>query len=613
MRAISIGGILTLAIFGVVPPGRAATSPFPEYPERIQRLVDDSEGRSEGERLHALFDLTWEWTMRNHPEWATYVGYPGQNDRWTDMSIAAIERRDREIRLPLEVLDSIDRTALTPEDQLNYDLARYQLEQQVDGQRFPGELLAISQMSGVQQNVAQMLTAMPQFDGDDYEDILARLDGVPELVDQTIALLERGLEAGVTPPRVTLRDVPQQVLNVIPEDVGKSPLLGPFQHLPEAIAESERTALRERAETLVGGQLYPAFRELHDFLTERYIPGCRESIALSSLPDGAAWYAHNAQASTTTELTPQEIHDIGQAEVKRIRAEMEATREAAEFDGTLEEFFEFLRTDPQFFHTSREALVGEYLAIAKRADPELVKLFGTLPRLPYGVKPVPEYAEKSQTTAYYEPGSLDAGRPGYFFANTYALDTRPKWEMEALTLHEAVPGHHLQIALAQELEELPEFRRHGGYTAFVEGWGLYSESLGYEMGFYDDPYSRMGQLTYDMWRAVRLVVDTGMHALGWSRQQAIDFFAANTPKTLHDITVEIDRYIVWPGQALAYKIGQLKIQELRQRAEEALGEGFDIRAFHDAVLGAGALPLDVLEVRVDSWIEDQRSEKPSEN
>ncbi|MGH9379764.1 MAG: DUF885 domain-containing protein [Thermoanaerobaculia bacterium] len=605
MRGIAVCGILMLATLGIASAGRAATSPFPGFPERIQEIVDNPEGRPEAERLHALFDLTWEWTMKNYPEWATYVGYPEQNNRWTDLSAEAIERREREIRLPLVALDSIDHAALAPEDQLNHDLARYQLQQRVDGQRFPDELMAISQMGGVQQNVAQMLAAMPQFDADDYEDILARLAGVPEVVNQTIALLERGLEAEVTPPRVTLRDVPQQVLNVIPEDVGQSPLLGPFQRLPEDLAESVRTALGQRAETVVGERIYPAFRKLHDFLTERYIPGCRESIALSALPDGAAWYAYNARVTTTTGLTPQEIHDIGQAEVERIRAEMEATRETAEFDGTLEEFFEFLRTDPRFFHTSREALVEEYLAIAKRADPELVKLFGTLPRLPYGVKPVPEYAEKSQTTAYYEPGSLEAGRPGYFFANTYSLDSRPRWEMEALTLHEAVPGHHLQIALAQELEALPEFRRHGGYTAFIEGWGLYSESLGYEMGFYDDPYSKMGQLTYDMWRAIRLVVDTGMHALGWSRQQAIDFFAANTPKTEHDITVEVDRYIVWPGQALAYKIGQLEIQELRQRAEETLGDGFDVRAFHDAVLGAGALPLDVLGTRIDSWIADQ--------
>jgi uncharacterized protein (DUF885 family) len=286
---------------------------------------------------------------------------------------------------------------------------------------------------------------------------------------------------------------------------------------------------------------------------------------------------------------------------------MESVREEAGFSGSLEEFLAFLRTDPQFFFTEADELLRAYRDIAKRADPELIKLFGTLPRQPYGVKPVPAHAEKSQTTAYYEPGSLEAGRPGTFFANTYDLKSRPKWEMEALTLHEAVPGHHLQLAIQQELGELPWFRRFGGYTAYVEGWGLYAESLGSDMGFYQDPYARMGQLTYEMWRAIRLVVDTGIHALGWSRQQAIDYFLANAGKAEHDVTVEVDRYIVWPGQALAYKIGELKIKELRAYAGEELGEAFDLRAFHDAVLGAGALPLSVLETRIEEWVAETKA------
>ena len=346
-----------------------------------------------------------------------------------------------------------------------------------------------------------------------------------------------------------------------------------------------------------------------------YLPGARETIGASTLPDGEAWYAYRARRSTTTDMSPREIHELGLAEVERIRAEMEAviasTAEARAADpdapegDDFEAFAEWLRTDPRFYHDTPEALLAEYRDIAKRADPELASLFGTLPRLPYGVKAVPSFAEKSQTTAYYRGGSREAGRPGWFYANTYALDTRPRWEMEALTLHEAVPGHHLQIALAQEMEDLPRFRRHGGYTAFVEGWGLYAESLGEEMGFYEDPYSKFGQLTYEMWRAVRLVVDTGMHAFGWDRQRAIDFFAANSSKSLHDITVEIDRYIVWPGQALAYKIGELKIKELRARATEALGNDFDVREFHDVVLGAGAVPLEILERRVDAWIDEE--------
>ena len=349
----------------------------------------------------------------------------------------------------------------------------------------------------------------------------------------------------------------------------------------------------------------PAYTRLLSFLRAEYLPGARESIAMSALPDGEAWYAYNVAQMTTTDLTPREIHELGLREVERIRGEMEDVIAETGFEGSFEEFIDFLRTDPQFYFTDPEALLKTYRDIAKRADAASVRVIGTLPRLPYGVVRVPEYAEKSQTTAYYQPGSVEAGRPGQFFANTYDLDSRPQWEMEALTLHEAVPGHHLQIALQQELEDMAWFRRHGGYTAYIEGWGLYAESLGTEMGFYEDPYSKFGQLTYEMWRAVRLVVDTGMHSLGWSRQQAIDFFAANTGKAEHDIVVEIDRYIVWPGQALAYKIGELKIKELRARAEDRLGERFDVRAFHDVVLGSGALPLGILENQIDDWIAQQ--------
>jgi len=308
---------------------------------------------------------------------------------------------------------------------------------------------------------------------------------------------------------------------------------------------------------------------------------------------------------TTTSLTPDEIFNIGQSEVKRIRQEMDRIISETGFEGDFTAFCEFLRTDDRFFFDTAEDLLREYRDISKRIDPELVKLFGKLPRLPYGVIPVPSYAEKSQTTAYYEPGSAEAGRPGYFYANTYDLKSRPRWEMEALTLHEAVPGHHLQISLAQELENIPKFRRHSWITAYGEGWALYSESLGEEMGFYADPYSKFGQLTYEMWRAIRLVVDVGIHVKGWSRQQAIDFFTENSSKTPHDIEVEIDRYIVWPGQALAYKIGELRITELRAFAEERLGESLDIRAFHDELLGYGCLPLDLLESRMRRWVEAQ--------
>ena len=423
--------------------------------------------------------------------------------------------------------------------------------------------------------------------------------------------LEKGLAEGVTPPKVTLRDVPQQVQNMIVDDPAQSPMLRAFaqvsgRHLGGGPGSPAQSGPLASTATRSGRRS----KKLHTFLVESYLPGSRESIAMKSLPDGEEWYAFQVKQMTTTDLSPEEIHNIGQSEVERIRGLMDDVIAESGFEGSFEEFTEFLRTDPQFYFESADELLAAYRDIAKRADGQMPKQFGLLPRTPYEIVPVPSYSEKSATTAYYQPGSLDAGRAGQFFANTYKLDTRPKWEMEALTLHEAVPGHHHQIAIATEMEDQPWFRRFGGYTAYTEGWGLYSESLGEDMGFYQDPYSKFGQLTYEIWRAIRLVVDTGMHQLDWSRQDAIDFFINNTGKQEHDIVVEVDRYIVWPGQALAYKIGELKIKELRALAKEELGDNFDVRAFHDTVLGNGALPLRVLETQVREWLAEEKGEAP---
>jgi uncharacterized protein (DUF885 family) len=570
------------------------------------RSIVEARGRQpEGERLQRLLDLHWQYTMVEYPEFATYVGHPGQDHRWTDLSLLAVERRRRELDLPARVLATIDREALGPADQLNFDLLKRGVDEAIEGRRFRGELMPINQMGGVQQDVARLLVMMQPRDKAGFENVISRLERVAPLVDENIALMDEGLRAGLTPPRITLRDVPEQVKNQIVDDPAQSPMLGAFARMPETIDAAEAERLREKARAAYSARVAPAFQKLQAWLAETYIPRARETIALRDLPDGEAWYAWSVKQSTTTERTPRQIHDTGVAEVARIHGEMDKALAATGFAGMLPEFMQFLRSDPQFFFERPEQLLAAYRDIAKRADPELVRLFKTLPRLPYGVVAVPAYAEKSQTTAYYEPGSPEAGRPGKFYANTYDLRSRPKWEMEALTLHEAVPGHHLQIAIAQELPELPPFRRHGFYTAYVEGWGLYAESLGSEMGFYSDPYARFGQLTYEMWRAIRLVVDTGIHAFGWSRQQAIDYFVEHAGKAEHDIVVEVDRYIVWPAQALAYKVGELKIKELRAFATAALGERFDVRAFHDLLLGQGALPLDVLESRVRNWVRGQ--------
>jgi uncharacterized protein (DUF885 family) len=577
-----------------------------EFDARYQAIIDAKGSQTEALRLQVLFQVDWEYGMLVSPEAATYYGAPGGETRWTDLSPEASALRKNHTARALPVLASIDRAQLGPQDRISYDIFKRLTEEAIEGDRFPLEFLQISQMGGVQQGAAQTFDAMRAENGEQMQNQVARLKALPRHIDQVIALLEQGLARGITPPQITLRDVPAQVLAQIPDDPMQSPLLRAFAKMPAGVSGEQALELKAEASKVYLAEIRPAFRRLHAFLTEKYLPQARTSIAASDLPDGKAWYAWRIRSETSTDLTADQIHEIGLAEVKRIRAEMERVKGEAGFKGTLAEFFTFLRTDPQFYFTDKDELIRAYRDIAKRVDPQLIKQFKTLPRMPYGVLPIPSYAEKSQTTAYYFPGSPETARPGYFFANTYALETRPKWEMQPLTIHEAVPGHHLQISLAQELTGLPEFRKNTGYTAFVEGWALYAESLGEDMGFYDNPYDKFGQLTYEMWRAVRLVVDTGMHAKGWSREQAIQYFKENAAKTEHDITVEIDRYIVWPGQALAYKLGELKIKELRAYAMKELGAKFDVRTFHDAILENGAIPLSVLETHIKEWVAAQK-------
>jgi uncharacterized protein (DUF885 family) len=570
----------------------------------LYQSVIDSKGRvAERDRAHDLFRLVWDLSLEEYPERATMFGRAGFDHLWTDLSPEAIARRRASTHHALRAAESISATQLGDVDRVSLAMLKQELADQIEGGKFPEELLALNQLEGVQQEAAVTFTFMPNATAAQLENQLARLKALPKLIQQNIALLENGLARGVTPPRITLRDVPQQVLNQIVTDPLQSPLLAQIVKVPPSVPEEDRGRISAEAARVYREEIVPAWRRLHRFLTDRYLPGAREDTAATSLPDGKAWYAYRVRTQTTTTLSPDRIHEIGLAEVARIRAEMEKIKTSTGFAGTLAEFFTFLRTDPKFYFTDKDDLLRAYRDIVKRTDPELIKLFRTLPRMPYGVIAVPSYAEKSQTTAYYRPGSHEAKRPGLYFANTYALHTRPKWEMEALSLHESVPGHHLQISLAQEIEGLPEFRKNSwGYTGFVEGWGLYAESLGEELGFYQDPYSKFGQLTYEMWRAVRLVVDTGMHAKGWSRQRAIDYFMANAAKTENDVIVEIDRYLVWPGQALAYKLGELKLKELRAYATKELGPKFDVRVFHDEVLRHGAIPLELLESNIREWV-----------
>jgi len=582
----------------------------------VLALANDGAGDNrvqaeEVKKFRAFLDEDWKRALVDQPEAATWLGFPGQNRRWRDNSPQGIELRKKHLRDSIAMLKTIRREELPEVEKLNYDLYARFLADIEEGTQYGDDagggslLMPLNQRDGIQQSAAEILALMPHETVADYEDMLARLEALPVAVEQTLALLQDGLKRGYTPPKITLRDVPKQVADLIPSEPMASALLEPFTAFPAGFPESDRARLTDRAKSVYASAVVPAFQKLHAYLAATYIPACRESIAVSALPNGAANYAFRVRLETTTSLTPQQIHEIGLAEVKRIHAEMEKVIAATAFKGSFHEFTEFLRTDPRFFYDKPDDLVNGYRLIVKKIDPELASLFGKLPRLPYGVTPIPEFKAPSQTTAYYQSGAPNVGRPGWYFVNTYKLDARPKWEMEALSLHESVPGHHLQISLAQELEGVPEFRRHAGYTAFVEGWALYAESLGEEIGMYKDPYSKFGQLSYEMWRAVRLVVDTGMHSMGWTRQQAIDYFRENTGKTDQDVISEIDRYIVWPGQALAYKIGQLKIRELRKEAESRLGAKFDERKFHDAVLENGALPLSVLEARMKLWLDSQ--------
>jgi uncharacterized protein (DUF885 family) len=571
----------------------------------------------EARKLRAYLDADWKRWMEEYPEVATSVGYPGLNDRWTDESPVGIERRKKHLRESNAQLKTIHRDALPEDEKLNFDLYSQLLETSQQGLQYGDDPLPfrfvvprslwmpLNQMEGIQQSAAATLANMPHHSAAEYEIILERLKSLPVFVDQQIALLQEGLKRGYTPPKITMRDVPKQIADLIPADPMGSALLQPFKEFPAGFQESERVRLTDQAKKMYTSAIAPAFQKLHDYVVTSYLPACRENIAATALPNGVPAYMFHVHWQTTTDLTPQQIHAIGMSEVKRIRAEMDKVITSANFKGSFHEFTEFLRTDPKFYYDKPDDLVNGYRIIAKKIDPELAHEFGKLPRLPYGVCPIPDFKAPSQTTAYYQGGSPAVGRPGCYFVNTYNLKARPKWEMEALSLHEAVPGHHLQLSLAQEMENVPEFRKHVGYSAFVEGWALYGESLGEELGLYKGLYSKFGQLSYEMWRAVRLVVDTGMHSMGWTREQAIQFFKDNTGKTDQDITVEVDRYIVWPGQALAYKLGQLKIRELRTAAEAKLGAKFDVRTFHDTVLEQGSVPLNELERHVRAWIDRQ--------
>ena len=556
-------------------------------------------GTGNDESFNQILDDEWKRGIQENPVYASYMGDKSANQDWPDISEGAVRERQKKTREVLEQIRSIDPQSLSIENQLNYRLFLYNYERSVRGQKFDSHLLTFGQRGGIQleHETAEGLSFNTS---QDYKDWLVRLEKLPALIDQHINLGRLGIERKITAPNILMQRVANQIQLQLVDNSEESPFFKVFIDIPENI--QDRETIQSMARDVIKSKVIPAYYKLNDFFTEEYLPASRTTYGVLDLPNGFEWYENLARYHTTTDLTPDEIHEIGLSEVERIRSEMQEVIDSLGFDGSFNDFLVFLRTDPQFYYETEDELLEAYLATSKKIDPEMVSLFKVLPRTPYGIKPIPMESAPDTTTAYYMRPAADGSRAGYYYVNLYRPEVRPKYEIEVLSVHEAVPGHHLQIALAMELEGIPNFRKYSGYTAYVEGWGLYSESLGYDIGLYSDPYSRFGALTYDMWRAVRLVVDTGMHYKGWTRQEAIDFFTANAAKTEQDIINEIDRYLVMPGQALAYKIGQLKILELKNKAKKQLGDDFDIKEFHHAVLSQGALPLAVLEENIETYL-----------
>ncbi|NMH66713.1 DUF885 domain-containing protein [Shewanella salipaludis] len=553
--------------------------------------------------LQAIIDRDWQIQLQTSPDLAHGQGDESAAAKLPDLSPGALAGTHAAQKRLLDELKQLDKTGFSKTDKINAKILQDQLQNSVDLYQYKDHYLPITAESGFHAEIANIATARFATMAD-YQHYLAKLRALPDYFAQQTHWLRQGLAAGITPPKVTLKGF-EDSISAFMVPVEQSGYFKPFTLYPSHFSATEKARLTAEGRRLVQTLVLPSYRQFYDFMTQEYIPNARTDIAASSLPEGEAFYANRVRYYTTLDMTPEQVHQLGLAEVQRIRAEMDRVIAKVGFKGSFVEFLHFLRTDPQFYPTSAEQLLKEAAYIAKKADAMLPRYFGHLPRMPYGIAPVPAEIAPKYTTGRYSGSNRD-DEPGYYWVNTYALDKRPLYELEALTLHEAVPGHHLQISLNQELDALPDFRRYGYISAFGEGWGLYCEYLGLEAGFYQDPYSNFGRLTYEMWRAARLVVDTGMHAKGWSRQQAIDFMAGNTALSMHNVTTEIDRYITWPGQALSYKIGELTIKRLRRQAEAALGEKFDLRKFHDAILENGSVPMSILEAQISDFIASQR-------
>lgn len=552
--------------------------------------------------LHDLFESHHQYIRKNAPEFATYEGDHRYNDRLSDLSASAAADTIAQFETFRGELLQIDKEALDKQDQLNYDMFLLLLEQTLDAAPFHEYELALNQMTGYHLELPQLIDFQPLKTEAQYHDYFSRLEGFPQQVSDVISNLESGMAKGRTTPKHLMSQVLPQIQSLVSGDAVDSVFYIPLKE-NETFSEDLKAKLHKRLVELIDTLIKPTYQRLHDFVADTYLPACRETFGVYDLPDGDAYYRYCIKLYTTPELTADDIHEMGLKEVKRIEQAKAELKVKLGFEGSTQAFNHHLRTSPEFTFDSVEALWQKYEAVMDEAYEKTPALFHKMPKAPCILKPVEDYKAKSAPQAYYMPAPEDGSRPGAYYLNTHDLPSRPSYAVTALTLHEAIPGHHLQIALAQELEGLPYFRRNMHVTAYIEGWGLYSEYLGYDMDMYKDPYQEYGALSFEMWRACRLVVDTGLHAKKWTRQQAIDFMQEHMANSEADITSEVDRYMILPGQALSYKVGEIKIKQLRQRAEETLGDRFDIRDFHDVVIRNGSVPLEVLENEVNTWLE----------
>ncbi len=582
-------------------------------PATMDEPVADTPAVDASAALHALFDEHFERGLEMNPIRATFIGDNRYNDRLANNLSpeyrAADEAMDREF---LERLLQIDRDALGYQDQLSYDLFRINREESLQGKQFPSHLQPMNQFRSIATFFVQLGSgkgAHPFKTVKDYEDFLSRAEGFSIYVDQAISNMQEGMRTGVVQPRILMQKLVPQLESQLVDNVEDSGFYAPVRNMPEDFSEEDRERLTAAFRESIGNTIIPAYERLSNFIGDEYLAAARDSVGIYALPNGEEWYAYLVRRRTTTDMTPDQIHQVGLDEVARIHGEMQKVMDEVGFEGGLKDFFDFVNTDEQFFFDEPEQLIQGYRDMTDHITELSKNLFEVFPETAFEVRRVEPFRERSAAGGSYQAGTADGSRPGIFYANAYDIKARGKWAMESLFLHEAIPGHHFQIMIQRENEELPDFRRYGGFTAFSEGWGLYAESLGKEIGVFTDPYQYFGGLNAELWRAIRLVVDTGIHAKGWTRQQVLDYMYANSAVVEARAVAEAERFMAIPGQALAYKVGQLKIREIRTRAEQRLGDRFDVKAFHTEVLKDGAMPLSMLEAKIDRWVEARLQEQ----